>query len=67
MHYQRAPHEEPKFVRVTAGSIYDVIVDLRPDSPTFLDHTGVELTAENRRALYIPPGFAPWLHHTRTK
>ncbi len=58
MHYQRAPFEEPKLVRATAGAVYDVIVDLRPDSPTYLEHTCVELSAENRRALYIPPGFA---------
>jgi dTDP-4-dehydrorhamnose 3,5-epimerase len=58
MHYQVAPHEEIKLVRCTAGSIYDVIVDLRPDSPTFRQHVGVTLSAGNRRALYIPQSFA---------
>lgn len=58
MHYQRPPHGEPKLVRATAGAIHDVIVDLRPDSPTYMSYEGFELSAENRRALYIPPGFA---------
>ena len=58
MHYQRPPACEVKLVRCTAGSIYDVIVDVRPDSPTYRQHFGVELTAANRRALYIPEMFA---------
>jgi dTDP-4-dehydrorhamnose 3,5-epimerase len=58
MHYQLPPAAETKLVRCTSGAIYDVIVDLREDSPTYLQHFGVELTAENRRALYIPPGCA---------
>ena len=58
MHYQVAPHAEVKLVRCTKGAIYDVIIDLRETSPTFLRHVGVELTAENHRALYIPEGFA---------
>lgn len=58
MHFQIAPKEEGKLVRCTSGAIYDAIVDLRPDSPTFLNWVGAELTKENRRALYIPPGFA---------
>jgi dTDP-4-dehydrorhamnose 3,5-epimerase len=58
MHYQAEPHPEIKLVRCTMGAIYDVGVDLRPDSPTFRQWVGVELTAENRRALYIPAGFA---------
>jgi dTDP-4-dehydrorhamnose 3,5-epimerase len=58
MHYQVAPHAEVKLVRCTKGSIYDVIVDLRASSPTFLRHVCVELTADNHRALYIPEGFA---------
>jgi dTDP-4-dehydrorhamnose 3,5-epimerase len=56
MHWQAAPHAETKLVRCTQGGIYDVIVDLRADSPTYLRWIGVELTAENRRALYIPEG-----------
>jgi dTDP-4-dehydrorhamnose 3,5-epimerase len=58
MHFQRSPHQEAKLVRCTAGAMYDVIVDLRPDSPAFRNHLGVELTAANRRMLYIPEGFA---------
>lgn len=58
MHYQLAPHEEPKVVRCTRGAIYDVIVDLRPGSPTLHRSVGVELSAENGLMLYIPPGFA---------
>ncbi len=58
MHYQAAPHEEAKVVRCTMGSIYDVIVDLRPESPTYMRHTAVILSAANRRALYIPERFA---------
>ena len=58
MHYQIEPHPEVKLVRCTQGAILDVIVDLRPDSATFKQHVGVELTAKNRRALYIPAGFA---------
>lgn len=58
MHYQDAPHEECKLVRCTQGAILDVIVDLRPDAPTHRQWFGVELTADNRRALYVPAGFA---------
>jgi dTDP-4-dehydrorhamnose 3,5-epimerase len=58
MHYQATPHEEAKLVRCSAGAIYDVIVDLRPDSPTRFDWIGVELSAENARALFVPEGFA---------
>jgi dTDP-4-dehydrorhamnose 3,5-epimerase len=58
MHYQEAPHAEVKLVRCTRGSIYDVIIDLRPDSPAFKRWIGVELTAVNRRLLYVPEGFA---------
>lgn len=58
MHYQVAPHEEVKLVRCTIGAIYDVIVDLRPISPTYCHHVGVMLSAENRRMLYIPKQFA---------
>jgi dTDP-4-dehydrorhamnose 3,5-epimerase len=58
MHYQAAPFEEAKLVRCTMGGIYDVIIDLRPASPTLKQWIGVELTADNRRMLYIPEGFA---------
>lgn len=58
MHYQVAPHSECKLVRCTAGSIHDVIVDLRPDSPTHCEWVAVELSATNRRALYVPAGLA---------
>lgn len=58
MHYQDAPHEEAKLVRCTMGAIYDVIIDLRPGSSTFKQWLAVDLTAENRRMLYIPEGFA---------
>ncbi len=58
LHYQQPPSSEVKLVRCVAGSLWDVIVDLRPDSPTYLQHLGIELTARNRRALYIPEMFA---------
>jgi dTDP-4-dehydrorhamnose 3,5-epimerase len=58
MHHQIAPHQEVKIVRCTAGAIYDVIIDLRPDSVTFKNWLGVELTAENRKMVYIPEGFS---------
>jgi dTDP-4-dehydrorhamnose 3,5-epimerase len=58
MHHQAAPHGEVKLVRCTAGAIFDVIVDLRPGSPTHAGWFGVELSAATRTALYIPEGFA---------
>src|SRR5580704_17384519 len=58
LHYQLPPSSEVKLVRCTAGALVDVIVDLRPDSPTYLQHVAVELTARNRLALYIPAMFA---------
>ncbi|WP_111431617.1 dTDP-4-dehydrorhamnose 3,5-epimerase [Rhodobacteraceae bacterium DSL-40] len=58
MHYQKSPHGEVKLVRVVQGAILDVIIDLRPDSPTYLKWEGFELTAENGRTLYVPVGFA---------
>lgn len=58
LHYQAPPFEEVKVVRCTRGRVYDVVVDLREDSPTYRGWTGVELTAENRRALYVPKGCA---------
>ncbi len=58
MHYQAAPYEENKLVRCTRGAIYDVIIDLRPGSPTYKQWIGVELTEENYKMLYVPEGFA---------
>jgi dTDP-4-dehydrorhamnose 3,5-epimerase len=58
MHYQAAPHEEHKLVRCTAGAIFDVVVDIRPASAYYRRWMGVELTADSRRSLFIPPGFA---------
>ncbi|HEX5939585.1 MAG TPA: dTDP-4-dehydrorhamnose 3,5-epimerase [Dehalococcoidia bacterium] len=58
MHWQVAPHEEVKLVRVTAGAIHDVVIDLRRGSPTFGEHVGVRLDVRNRHALYVPEGFA---------
>jgi dTDP-4-dehydrorhamnose 3,5-epimerase len=57
MHYQY-PNWEDKLVRVTRGAILDVIVDIRPDSPTFRQHYAVELSHENHRMLFVPKGFA---------
>lgn len=58
MHYQLHPHAEVKLVRCTAGKIFDVIIDLRRGSPTFLKWIGVELSADTHSTLYIPEGFA---------
>ncbi|MCC7371779.1 MAG: dTDP-4-dehydrorhamnose 3,5-epimerase [Chloroflexi bacterium] len=58
MHYQVAPAPEAKLMRCIRGAIYDVIVDMREDSPTYLQWFGIELSAENRKALYVPPMFA---------
>jgi dTDP-4-dehydrorhamnose 3,5-epimerase len=58
MHFQNAPHAQAKLVRCTSGAIYDAIIDLRPASETFRQWLGVELTAANRRMLYVPTGFA---------
>ncbi|NJR57564.1 MAG: dTDP-4-dehydrorhamnose 3,5-epimerase [Cyanobacteria bacterium CRU_2_1] len=58
MHYQTPPAAETKLVRCTKGAIYDVIIDLRADSPSYLHYIGVELTADNRRALFVPEMFA---------
>jgi dTDP-4-dehydrorhamnose 3,5-epimerase len=58
MHYQASPHAETKLVRCTAGAIYDVLVDLRPESTTYRQWHGETLTNTNRRALFIPEGFA---------
>lgn len=58
MHFQFPPSAENKLVRCTRGAILDIIVDLRPESPTYLEHAAVELTADNHRALYVPERFA---------
>jgi dTDP-4-dehydrorhamnose 3,5-epimerase len=61
LHYQRAPHQEAKLIRCVRGALYDVAVDLRPESPTFRQWVGVELRASDRqpsRMLYVPEGFA---------
>lgn len=58
MHFQAAPYEEAKLIRCTRGSIYDAIIDLRRDSPTFKKYFAVVLSAENGKMLYVPQGFA---------
>ncbi len=58
MHYSVEPHAETKLVRCTGGAIHDVLVDLRPDSPSYLKSFAATLTQDNRCALYIPAGFA---------
>ena len=58
MHYQASPYAETKLIRCTRGAIYDVIIDLRFDSPTFKQWLGIELTSTNYRMLYVPEGFA---------
>lgn len=58
LHWQKAPHEEVKVMRTLRGATFNVIVDIRPASPTFLKWQGFELSADNRRQLYVPEGFA---------
>lgn len=58
MHYQESPYAETKLVRCTQGAIYDVIVDVRPESPTFRQWIGVELSSSNHRMLFVPQHFA---------
>ena len=58
LHLQRPPHEEAKLVRCLAGAVFDVVVDLRPGSPTHLSWAGVELSAEQRNAIFVPKGIA---------
>ncbi len=58
MHYQAKPYEEAKLIRCTRGAAFDVIIDLRPDSPTLLQWEAVELTESNHRMVYVPEGFA---------
>ena len=63
IHFQRAPYEEVKLIRCTRGAIYDVIVDIRPNSHTFRKWIAVELSAENGVALYVPTGFGSLWNH----
>jgi len=58
LHFQMPPYQEVKVVRCTMGAIFDVIVDLRPDSPTYKQWVSVELNSENRKMIYVPEGFA---------
>ena len=58
MHYQATPYEETKLIRCTMGAIYDVIIDIRKESKTYMQWFACELTAENRHMLYVPEGFA---------
>ena len=58
LHFQAAPHAEQKLVRCTKGAMFDVVVDLRPDSPTYARWYGAELSPENGRMLYVPEGCA---------
>lgn len=58
MHFQKAPHAEAKFLRCVRGAVFDVMIDLRPDSPTFKKWFGIELTADNHKMVFIPEGFA---------
>ncbi len=58
MHYQAAPYAETKLIRCTRGSMFDVIIDLRPQSPKFKNYVGIVLTAEKRNMVYVPEGCA---------
>lgn len=58
MHWQKEPYGEDKLIRCIAGSVYDVVVDVREESPTYLHWFGIELSAKNQRALFLPKGFA---------
>ncbi len=58
LHYQLPPHMEIKLIRCVRGSVYDVIVDLRPHSPTYLEYIGIKLSGKNMRMIYVPEGFA---------
>ena len=58
LHYQISPHQEVKVMRCIRGAIFDVIIDLRPDSSTYMQWMGVEVSGENGRMLYVPEGFA---------
>lgn len=58
LHFQKPPHAQSKLIKVVKGTIWDVVVDLRKNSPTFQQHMGFELSAENKKQLYVPQGFA---------
>lgn len=58
MHFQIPPHQEIKLIRCVRGSVMDVIIDLRKDSPTFLHHVAIEISAENKKMMYVPENFA---------
>ena len=58
LHYQEAPHAEAKLLRCLSGAVYDVVIDLRPDSPTYKHWLGTELTARDQAMIYVPEGFA---------
>ncbi|EAY29774.1 dTDP-4-dehydrorhamnose 3,5-epimerase [Microscilla marina] len=58
LHFQKPPHAQAKLIKVIQGTIWDVVVDLRKDSPTFSQHLGFELSAGNKKQLYVPQGFA---------
>ena len=58
MHWEAAPERESKLVRCTRGAIFDVVVDIRPESPTYLRHIGLQIDADDHRAVFIPPGLA---------
>ncbi len=58
MHFQKAPHQETKLVRCTRGALFDVVVDLRPESPTYMQWFGEQLTADNYKMLFVPRDFA---------
>ncbi len=58
MHYQHPPHTEVKLIRCVSGAVYDVIVDIRQNSPTFMQWFGVKLSEENKKMIYVPAGFA---------
>ena len=58
LHFQRPPHAEVKLIRCTRGAVFDVVVDLRPASPTYCQWVGIDLTEENGRMIYVPEGFA---------
>src|ERR1700741_1394014 len=67
MHFQFPPAAETKFVRCTRGAIFDIIIDLRPESPTYMQHISVELSEDNSRGLYIPERFAHGYQALRDK